>query len=58
MVCIWNLAKPIAVLFLQEKEDGVYVKEEDVEYLKKHWEADEYSYFLQSSTLVPKVKAI
>lgn len=48
-----EFSKTDSSLILQEKEDGVYVKEEDVEYLKKHWEADEYSYFLQSSTLVP-----
>ena len=38
---------------LKEKENEVYIEENNIEYLKKHWEADEYSQFLHSSTLVP-----
>ena len=37
---------------LTEKEDGVYVKENNIEYLKNHWAATEYSFFLEQSTLV------
>ncbi len=48
-----EFSKTDSSFILQEKEDGVYVKEKDVEYLKKHWEADEYSQFLHSSTLIP-----
>ena len=37
---------------LTEKEDGVYVEENNIEYLKNHWAATEYSFFLEQSTLV------
>ena len=36
---------------LIEKEDGAYVEEADVKYLKQSWEATEYSFFLENSTL-------
>jgi|TARA_A200000159_G_C7313651_1_gene335773 hypothetical protein len=36
---------------LVEKEDGTYVEEADVKYLKESWEATEYSFFLENSTL-------
>ena len=36
---------------LVEKEDGAYVEEADVKYLKESWEATEYSFFLENSTL-------
>ena len=36
---------------LIEKEDGTYVEEDDVKYLKQSWEATEYSFFLENSTL-------
>jgi len=36
---------------LIEKEDGVYVEEAGVEYLKQSWKATEYSFFLENSTL-------
>ena len=37
---------------LVEKENEVYVEEDNIKYLKNLWEADEYSFFLESSTLV------
>ena len=37
---------------LIEKEDGTYVKEADVKYLKELWAANEYHNFLETSTLV------
>ena len=36
---------------LIEKEEGAYVEEADVKYLKQSWEATEYSFFLENSTL-------
>ena len=36
---------------LVEKEDGTYVEEADLKYLKESWEATEYSFFLENSTL-------
>ena len=36
---------------LIQKEDGAYVEEADVKYLKQSWEATEYSFFLENSTL-------
>ena len=36
---------------LIEKEDGAYVEEADVKNLKQSWEATEYSFFLENSTL-------
>ncbi len=37
---------------LVEKENEVYVEEDNIKYLKNLWEADEYSFFLETSTLV------
>ena len=37
---------------LVEKEDGAYVEEADVKYLKQVWKATEYHNFLETSTLV------
>ena len=37
---------------LIEKENEVYVEENNIKYLKNLWEADEYSFFLETSTLV------
>lgn len=51
--CYMEFNKKDSKNVLIQKEDGTYVKEEDIKYLKNLWEAHEYSSFLETSTLVP-----
>ena len=38
----WEFNKQDSESLLTEKEDGTYVKEEDIKYLKESWQAQEY----------------